>query len=478
MSQVKISFQNYKLLKEGEYNLSGGSVFMIQGPNNVGKTSFLNLLKSIMNVKDDTVNPVTFGEKEGYALGTITGADDNDYQFRYDFNIDGKNKFKFIGPDNKVIKTIGEMRAIFNYTHFTVEEFFDWSRTADGKRKQRDIFLKLLSDAEQAKIEDIDSKINTSNGTIIEQRRVVNREVEFLKKKIESNIFTKEDNDLYDNREEVSRLLLSLKDERSDIEMTLASTEEKERQIEALNASYEANSVSLKSDIDDTTKEVERLEEQLRLAQEKLVRLTSRQKTDKEAYDIKKAELEKAVDVDFIKNQRDALEKLKARILLGEETNNRIIAITARKETAKEDTTKYAIEKAKADQYDKEIEKLREEKKSIISNNPNIPIGISLDDDGITFDGVPFLETDMSKSRATRLVAELMIKVNKAPIMLMGDAESLGYEALDYLKQIAEEHNRIIVFAEHVRESDDIHLVCYDDMVRKEKETTNNNKLF
>ena len=82
MSEISISFKNYKLLKEGEINLSNGTIFFVQGPNNVGKTSFLNLLRSIMEVKDETENPVTFGEKEGFATGKIIGADGKSYQFR------------------------------------------------------------------------------------------------------------------------------------------------------------------------------------------------------------------------------------------------------------------------------------------------------------------------------------------------------------------------------------------------------------
>ena len=96
MKETKLEVKNYKLLKEGEYNLSGGSIFLMSGPNNIGKTSFLHLLQSIMEVKDETINPVTHGEKEGFATGTIIGADGEPYQFRYDFNVDGKKKFTFM----------------------------------------------------------------------------------------------------------------------------------------------------------------------------------------------------------------------------------------------------------------------------------------------------------------------------------------------------------------------------------------------
>lgn len=48
--------------------------------------------------------------------------------------------------------------------------------------------------------------------------------------------------------------------------------------------------------------------------------------------------------------------------------------------------------------------------------------------------------------------------------MIMGDAESLGFEVLEELVEIAKEHNRIMVFAEHDRTMDDVELICYDEL--------------
>ena len=57
MSDIHIIFKNYKLLKEGEINLKEGSIFFVQGQNNKGKTSMLNLLSSI---SDKPLIPKTF----------------------------------------------------------------------------------------------------------------------------------------------------------------------------------------------------------------------------------------------------------------------------------------------------------------------------------------------------------------------------------------------------------------------------------
>ena len=62
-----------------------------------------------------------------------------------------------------------------------------------------------------------------------------------------------------------------------------------------------------------------------------------------------------------------------------------------------------------------------------------------------------------------------MMKINKSPIMLMGDAESLGFEILNELEQQAKEHGKIMIFAEHLRSADELKLVCYDDIEHEVK---------
>lgn len=479
MTQIKVSFKNYKLLKEGEFDLSDGTIFFVQGGNERGKTTFLNLIKSIMSVKDDTKNPVTFGEKDGYATGTITGADGRDYQFRYDFNIDGKNKFQFVDDEGKVIKTITEMRAIFNYTHFTVEEFFDWSKTIPGRAKQREIIMGLLTDKEKDEVNSIDMMINPSSGTLIESRKEVGRDVEFLKKKIDSSIISPDERKSYAMSDDVEKLLLKLTDERSTIETTLLSTKVFEAQIEALNASYNEFVANNTIDVQNSEREIKELEERLTKEKDRLITLTSTAKTRKEDYDNKMKELNEKVDVKLLEDKRKELEVLNDRILKGNAKKEEISRIGQRIESRNKDEQEYVKKKSLYDEYDEKINTLRERKKTIVSMSENIPYGISLDDEGISLDGVPLLESDMAKSRATRIVANIMMKVNQAPFMLMGDAEHLGYEALNELRLIAEENGKMMIFAEHVRDKDSLGLVCFDDIIKDniENETTTN-KLF
>lgn len=476
MSEISISFKNYKLLKEGEINLSNGTIFFVQGPNNVGKTSFLNLLRSIMEVKDETENPVTFGEKEGFATGKIIGADGKSYQFRYDFNVDGKNKFQFVDENNRVIKTVGEMRDIFNYTHFTVEEFFDWSKSVPGRKKQRDIFMKLLTDKERVDIEDIDKKINTINGEFIESRKNLNREVDFLKKRIDSVILSVEQKNLYADRVNIQKLFAELTEQQKQLESTLSSTEVFEAQIKAKNELRDKAEQTFNEYMETSNKEIDGIEAEISRLQRQLVnkkeevetkRLSYKEEREKYDNDIK--ELSKKVDIDFITKTRDDLNLLNKRIESGKTVIEEIVKVTSIMESLEKDKAEYETKAKEAKEFDNKIETLREKKKEIIFKSNNIPAGWSLDDDSVTIDGIPFLETDISKSKATKAIANLMMKINKSPIMLMGDAESLGFEILNELEQQAKEHGKIMIFAEHLRSADELKLVCYDDIEHEVK---------
>jgi energy-coupling factor transporter ATP-binding protein EcfA2 len=480
MSEVKISFKNYKLLKDGELNLSNGTIFFAQGPNNVGKTSFLNLIQAIMEVKDNTINPVTFGEKDGFSTGTIPGADGLMYQYRYDFNIDGKAKFQFIGPDNKVIKTVSEMRAIFNYTHFTMEEFFDWSKTVPGRKKQRDIFMNLLSDKERKDIIEIDEKINTTSGEFVLSRRALNNEIEFLQKKVDTSILTIEDKNLLSQKEQVNKLFDEVLEQKEQYEKIINGSSGITEKINSLKSQIEMINDHHNNYLNSTNNQIEDIDKQIQLLtanrkllieeRENSVSLFNERK-NKLSVELKEVSQAGSITAEELELKRKELVIINERIEKGQKTKDAILIIETKEESVKYEKEQLELKKNKADEFNTNIEILRTKKKDIIKNSENIPLGWSLDDDCITINNIPFTETDLSKSQATKAIAELMMRINKAPIMLMGDAEALGYEILDDLLSTAKEMGKLMIFAEHVRNAEELQLICYDDLEKPESKS-------
>lgn len=486
MNEVRIVFKNYKTLKDGEFNISNGSVFFIQGQNGAGKTSFVNLLQSIMEVKDETVNPVTFGEQEGFAVGTITGADGRSYQFRYDYNVDNKRKFTFITPEGKSVKSIGEMRSIFNYTHFTVDEFFSWSLDAKGRQKQKDIIMKLLSDKEREKINDIDKLINNTTGEKFVQRQTLNREIELLKGIIsKGNGFTEEEKRILSLKDQIApslELLLKEKKEAEDFINSVSShaivLESAQKDLDNFDNNFKKDKERLESNIQSLEQQIKDLQERLKLENAELGNLNNNSVVERKALADKLEEASKGVDKEKLESYKLKLYGQKAddekglkevigledRIANGNRMANEVIRLETLNIQYENNKKQYDEKEKKAKQLTEEIETLRKSKQDIITNSDSIPHGFEIGDDYISIDGIPFMETDLCKSAATKAIAKLMMKVNKAPIMLMGDAEHLGYEVLDELAKEAEANNKIMIFAEHVRDADELKLICYDEL--------------
>lgn len=491
--EVKLIFKNYKLLKEGEFNLSDGSVFFIQGPNKAGKTSFVNALKAIMEAKDETVNPTSFGEKEGYILGTIPGADGQQYQFRYDYNVEGKRKFSFIGPDGKSIKSVTEMRAIFKYTHFTAEEFYSWSLDAKGRAKQKEILMKLLSEKEQKEITDIDAMINVSSGTKFLQRQNINREVDGLKLIVEKGLNLSVDESKYWNqKEDIKKQFETVKAEKEEIDNFMSNIESSltlyNSSLKAKETIYNNFETSTRSN-NDVISDIDKQIEQLKLRREEYVKknheLEIKYNNEIEEINNEIEHYSKAIDKDKLEKYKAAYDDIidedtgevkkkgiKTRFIIGSTIMDTIKSIEEREKILNDNKLMYEKKLEQAKQITDEIETLRKRKTDIVKNSDSIPHEFEIGDDYITVDNVPFVETDLCKSSAIKAVAKLMIKINDAPVMLMGDAEQLGYPVLNELKEFAEANNKIMVFAEHVRTLDEMKLVCYDDIEHeKPKET-------
>ncbi|KKP51558.1 MAG: hypothetical protein UR43_C0019G0001, partial [candidate division TM6 bacterium GW2011_GWF2_33_332] len=103
------------------------------------------------------------------------------------------------------ISQVTEIRRLFNYTPINVNEFFAWSNSAEGRRKQRDVILKLLTDTDRKAFNDLDL-LETG---YYNERTEVNKKVETAESTIKSIVLNKEDEALIP-REKEARDLITL----------------------------------------------------------------------------------------------------------------------------------------------------------------------------------------------------------------------------------------------------------------------------
>lgn len=476
MSELRINVHNYGLAPNAEYNMESGTIFFFRGMNNSGKTTMLNLVRSVMEVKDGKTDIVRHGETEGQAFGSIPGADGLQYQFRYDYDKEGNQKFKFIRPNGTTIKTIGEMRAIFGYNHITVSDWMDMSKTEPGRKKQREQFISMLSEQDKEQLKDIEAKINGKDGTLFTKRTNAKAMVATLEEQGKKHVHTPEDQAILSGGNKIKPLLDSLKADKEKLEKVVnesAVNMEKLSNARKGKQSLMDDNEAFNVTIDEEIAELERKLEAKRKSKADTNKACSETITK---YDKDITELEKQVDEKTITEAKVALSgdpegKTKEevhgvtmRLEKGQEIQTRYVALLAKNEEWVKSEKELQAKRKEVENLNTEIDELREKKKTIIKNSKDIPDRWGIEDDGVTYDGQPFTMEDISLSKATRAIAELMIHVNKAPVMIMGDAECLGYPILRELNEIAKEFDRIMIFAEHDRTIDDIELVCYDMM--------------
>lgn len=478
MKEIKITFKNYALVKDQEYNLTESTVLFMRGPNERGKTTFLHGLETLMTITDDKVNPVRNGQEDGYIIGTLPGVDGQIYTVRYDFDNKGNKKFRFIRPDGTKVSSIKEMRSMFNYTPFTASDWLSLSLTEKGRQEQRAIFTKLLSEEEREKLAEIDLQVSPS-GSKFTERTALNKKIDIKKAIVDTHVLTDEENKILSNGTEGRKLLDEINVRYDEVSRILEESSSALTDLTVSRNNYKNLKENHSKSKANLEKDIERLKAELKEKEDALIKENDEFDKLSKTYDSDIANLEKKVDEKYIKQlsdefngyQKENPDKtitfvygLKARKERGEAFIKSYDAIIEKKESWKKDQEELDKLREEEKKLTKDIETLRDDRKNIIKNSKNIPAGWSMDEDYVYFEGIPYKETDISTSRSIRGIAELMIHINKAPIMIMGDAEGLGYPVLEQLNELAKENNRIMIFAEHDRNADDVELVCYDEI--------------
>lgn len=421
--EIPIYFHNYKLLKDKEFVLKGSHVYFIQGPNEVGKTSFLTALQGVMTASDVTDKKVTIneeGEDSGYYEFTIPAADGTLVTIRNEFT-DEKNKFIAVTADGEKISKVTEIRNLFNYTPINVAEFFAMSRSADGRRKQRDIILKLLPDDQREAFEQADLQ----EQHYFTQRTEVGRSVESAKAYMDSCVISEDDKVLLGKREQAEKLLVEYRGYQN----TRASMDKALPNIERLKL------------------ERQRLNERL-------------EAIDNEINDYKTfTDIEEPKHIEGITS-----DEIQVRIDKGERIIKSITEIEAKDSLLEQSKEKYEKLSKQQAILTEQIDAKRVIKSDIVGK-ADLPVeSISFENDYLTINDFKFDETQVCESDAVLLLANILAKINPGPIQVIGDASILDANKLDELNRIAEENNKVMFVDEVVRDATDMVVVGYDQI--------------
>lgn len=435
--EIPLYFHNYKLLKEKRFLLKGSAIYFIQGPNRVGKTSFLNAIAAIQGAKETTKEPVTRGKEDGYNEFIIPGADGKTYTIRHSFD-NKRNKFIAIDEEGNKISSVTDIRKIFNYTHFTVNDFFRLSMTSEGRRKQKEIILQLLTEKEKTRYSELDDLESVRYN----ERTSVNSNKEAQEVILENNKVTDEDLKSLEKLEEIEKDIAkygACKSRLHELDKDISYDDEKIKEVRA---------------------EIEHAEYNLKTWKEAL---KYREET---LFDNKTSlkKLEEELDVKLlIDNKVQVLEFDEVCSQLN--TNKTALqGISYKKKSYDDSTEKLKEIKLEWNKLNEAIEDTRNEKSEIISKS-DLPLdNISFEDGYLTVDGYTFTEDQVCESDGVMLVAKIMSEINPGPIQLIGDASILDFDRLEELNKIAEDRGKVLFVDEVVRDLKNIRVVGYEDI--------------
>ena len=487
--EIRLSFHNYKNLKKDEFVLQGSHVYFIKGPNDIGKSSILFALRAAMEIKDETYQKVSKGETEGVNEFTIPGPDGKMYNIVYEFT-DTTTKFVIFDEEGNKISKITDMRNIFKYNHVDATSFISWSRTAEGRRKQKEYILELLPAESYLKYKECENK----ETELFNQRTKANKELDDAKLLLKNEELTSEELKIQSNLKAAEK---QLKEREVELE-ELTKVDTKLTEVIGQMIQIEAKIGKAKSDhiayIDSVTSLNTRRNEWIEGYEKQIKELQL--KINKEKEDIKLSlkdieEREKTINKLVAPDERELLSLTDQRKTLegnkGKPDPEKVSKLTLSVENGRayvnraknltDKLAKYNVFKAKSDtltekvdELTKEITKLRTDKENVILEGEFPVENLSFDEEGyLTISGLRFDEHQTCESDTILIVAQLLCKMNITPIQILGDASLLDYNKLDKLYDIAEQNGKIMFVDEIDRTLDKLVIVGYEKKSKEEQ---------
>lgn len=475
--KLYLKFWNYKKIEDFSTKMESGYLYSIRGGNEVGKTSFLQGLATILNVQNKNKNPITFGkdkatlEAEIYDFKDVKG---NDFHVKVTME-EGKEVFLMINAEGKAIKSITEIRDTFKYNPFTVDDWFGWGLTAEGRRKQGDICKKLFPEDVLKELLQIEAKINSKTGTLYLERRGLNTDKKTSDVKLQTNVLLSPEVENIETYEKVTKEIETMRKTITTLTNPELISELQELKIKAngLRTRKENEESNLKAYLENKDNSIKELEEQIEKHKADKLKAESDSKEriavmGKEfiTYTARRDEINAIIPPNAIMET----DRLQQEIIAKEATLSEINypILSAKKAVYEQEQKNNKIITDKLGIIETDMDKFAK-RKSELYTNTNLPLDniAIVDDECMYVDGenlLPFTEESVSYSQGGVPIAKLIMHLNPdCPIVMIGKASEYGIEATKELANIAKEYNGIIIVDEVLPGKEDLQVKIYED---------------
>lgn len=418
----EIELKNFKTISDYKANFDGG-VYLITGENEVGKSTLLNAIATLLTGERSN-NLLKQGEEKGFAKMQV---DDYEVEIRFtEKNPRGTITIKT--PDGIKSNNISTLQSVFQYQDFDAHDFTQWSQTAEGRRKQVEAVKSLLDSSVLEELDRLEVEVKEAK----EKRKDVKKQLEQDETILRSFDVTSEEvekyaepvsvKDLFDEKDradrhnqEVERIAEGLEIRKDDLEKIDGATKERVDDIERRIKELEEQKADLIKDRDERK---ETLEKEIQGAEKWL---------DKNKPIDTKETVEAIQNADVHNEKNKAVQSFKN---LSKRVEN------TRKEYEELD--------------DKAVKSQKRREELIASSK--LPVeGLTFTDEGLFLNGVPFAPGEISTSQEMEVAAKLIIAKNPTvKVFRIAQGESLGKDRLESIVKFANE-NGYQGFIEEVR---------------------------
>lgn len=473
----QIQIQNFQAIKEfnGDFE---GNVYLVTGENELGKSTLLKAIMVLLTGNRDEV--LRNGEDKGFAK-IVVGGDGKEYEVELRMTKDNPRGTITIKSKDTGLRSdrVTALQEIFGYQDFDANEFVSWSETAEGRRKQVQIVKSLLPTETQQRIFEID----TESTRIKEQRKEDNSTLKTystLLAKAEKEI-KPGDVEIYSEALDLQELLeqqaqavkleekaKSVKEKLAQREKTIAETPQRysdldKKRAEALEARKSAAEAAKAA-----------MEEAIKKAKQDYadsVNRINKRWDDNKVYFYEQEKMIQAEEADAIKRRDNCkawLENYEANkpadvsqkindIQHHNEMHRKVEDYLAAKQNKEEASAKVA-------DHEKKLLSLSAEREALIKK-ADLPItGLNFTEDGLEFNGIPFVAGKVSDSQIMEVAAKLIIAKNPAvKVFRIARGESLGKKKLEALVKFAKENGFQGFVEQVVREQNELKVEQYNE---------------
>ena len=427
---LNLVVENFKNIEKTEVDFAGRSATII-GKNGAGKSSLIQAICSPIDSNYIPAKPVKKGEERGSIELTIGGklhGEEDTYVLGLYFSKQHKKgRITITNSDGEKVNGGKQFISdIVGNIGFDIQEFIKLGVTSNGNiskpgvQEQIEILKKLMPKDVLKQMHNLDKEFKD----VYEARADVNRDILHAKSRLEGHDFSQDELERYN--------------EVIDTEGIVSKMTNIEKELEKYNKVF--------STVDSLLDSIPLKQERLALLEEKVEALHAEITADIDKLD--------KGEVWLMKKTKPSIEAMNIELSNANMHNNKV------KEVKSLQDSQIAIRllQENSEANTERLDKIKREKKQIFTSSPLPVKGLTFDEEGIYFKGLPFVEGQHPSSTIISIGAKIGMALNpNLRMLVIKDGSLLDKKTLKWLVSQCEKENYQL-FVEMVADNEEVEI--------------------